>query len=84
MTAADGSGIHNGDWVLVDAGLTKPNNGKVFLLEIIGDGTTVKRLRQVGNEWVFMSDNPRGESWTEDQVQIIGEVYGRVDYEAIH
>ena len=84
MTNADGTGIHDGDWVLVDTSLTKPINGKVFLLEIIGDGTTVKRLRQVAGQWVFLSDNPGGETWTADQVRIVGEVYGRVDYEAIH
>lgn len=84
MTAADGSGIHDGDWVLVDTSLTAPINGKVFLLEIIGDGMAVKRLRQVGADWLFMSDNPKGESWTQDQVRIVGEVYGKVNFKAIH
>lgn len=77
---ADG-GIRDGSWVLVDMSLTNPANGRVFLLEIIGDGMTVKRLRRFGSDWLFVSDNPdAGESWREDQVRIVGEVYGRVDY----
>lgn len=77
--------IMDGDYVLVDLSLTEPVNGRVFLLEIIGDGMTVKRLRNVDGAWVFLSDNPEaGESWRDDQVRIIGRVYGRVDFEEIH
>lgn len=80
MEVGDG-GIRDGSWVLVDTGLTEPVNGKVFLLEVLGDGMTVKRLRKVSGDWLFLSDNPNaGESWREDQVRIVGEVYGRVDY----
>ena len=51
----------------------------------LGDGMTVKRLRNVEGAWVFMSDNPEaGESWRDDQVRIVGRVYGRVDFEEIH
>lgn len=76
--------IQDGDYVLVDLSLTEPVNGKVFLLEIIGDGMTVKRLRNVNDDWVFLSDNPEtGESWRDDQVRIIGRVYGKVDYTEI-
>ena len=84
MAIDDERGIHDGDWVLVDTSLTEPVNGRVFLLEIIGDGMTVKRLRSVEGDWVFLSDNPEvGESWREDQVRIIGRVYGKVDYSEI-
>lgn len=80
MEVGDG-GIRDNSWVLVDTSLTQPINGKVFLLEIIGDGMTVKRLRQVGGEWLFMSDNPDvNEVWREDQVHILGEVYGTVTF----
>ncbi len=42
---------------------------------------TVKRLRRVGSDWLFLSDNPdAGDTWREDQVRILGEVYGRVEY----
>lgn len=74
-------GIRDGSWVLVDISLTEPVNGKVFLLEILGDGMTVKRLRRVGGEWLFLSDNPAAEeAWRSDQVSIIGEVYGTVAF----
>lgn len=83
-TGKEGS-IQDGDWVLVDLSLTEAVNGKVFLLEILGDGMTVKRLRRVAEAWLFLSDNPSaGESWRDDQVRIIGQVYGRVDYAEIH
>ena len=85
MTGGTEGGIRDGNWVLVDTSLTTPIPGRVFLLEIIGDGMTVKRLRQINNTWVFMSDNPTiAESWRDDQVRIIGQVYGRVDYAEIH
>lgn len=73
-------GIREGDWVLVDTALKEPVNGKVYLLEIIGDGMTVKRLRAVGGEWLFLSDNPAGESWREDQVDVLGQVYAKINY----
>lgn len=85
MNTGTEEGIRDGDWVLVDTSLTNSIAGRVFLLEIIGDGMTVKRLRQLGNEWVFMSDNPAvGESWRGDQVRVIGQVYGKVNFKAIH
>lgn len=85
MAIGERDGIRDGEWVLVDRSLTKPANGKVFLLEILGDGMTVKRLRQVAGEWFFLSDNPEvGESWRHDQVRIIGQVYGKVDFAEIH
>lgn len=84
MAVGDRDGIRDGDCVLVDTSLTKPVNGKVFLLEIIGDGMTVKRLRQIEGQWLFISDNPEvGETWREDQVRIVGRVYGKVDYTEI-
>lgn len=70
--------------MLVDVSLTSPVAGRVFLLEIIGDGLTVKRLRRVEGEWRFVSDNPEvDEVWRESQVNIVGEVYGRVNYSEI-
>lgn len=83
-TGREGS-IDHGDWVLVDTSLTKPINGKIFLLEIIGDGATVKRVRQVGGAWLFLSDNlEAGEAWREDQVRLVGQVYGKVEYSEVH
>lgn len=77
----DGSdkAIKDGEWVLADISLTDPVSGKIFLLEIIGDGMTVKRLKRQFGEWVFTSDNPEcEESWREDEVRIVGLVYGGV------
>ena len=39
--------------------LTKGIPGRVFLLEILGDGAAVKRLRVFDGEWRFASDNQR-------------------------
>jgi repressor LexA len=84
MEKPDG-GIRDGSWVLVDISVTQPVSGRVFLLEILGDGFTVKRLRRVGDEWVFLSDNPAAEEvWRADQVRIIGVVYGTVAYTDVH
>lgn len=80
MDTGTEEGIRDGDWVLVDTALVDPVNGKVYLLEVIGDGMTVKRLRQVGTEWLFLSDNPAGESWREEQVDILGQVYAKINY----
>lgn len=78
----DGSenSIRDGDWVLVDTSLTDRDNGRVYLVEIFGDGMTVKRLRRVESRWVFLSDNPGGESIRESDALIIGQVYARVSY----
>lgn len=76
--------IKDGNWVLVDTSLTEPIPGRVFLLEVIGDGMTVKRLRKIDGEWRFASDNPEvDEAWRDDQVDIIGEVYGRVNFDEV-
>lgn len=85
MDTGTDDGIKDGEWVLVDTSLTKGVTGRVFLLEIIGDGMTVKRLRQFDGEWRFTSDNPEdGESWRGDQVRVVGQVYGKVNFKAIH
>lgn len=77
-------GIHDGDLILIDVSLSDPVELRVYLLEIHGDGMTVKRLRRFEDEWRFTSDNPEvGESWREDQVTIIGQVYGKVLYEDV-
>lgn len=84
MEIGEREGIRDGTWVLVDTGTTEPVNGKVFLLEIIGDGMTVKRLRSVGDGWLFLSDNPNAsEAWRDDQVRIIGRVYKRANFDDV-
>lgn len=73
--------IRDGDLVLVDASLTDLVPGKVYLVELPGQGLMVKRLRKVGNDLWFMSDNPENGSWpAEDAVRVVGQVYGKVSY----
>lgn len=85
MDTGNDDGIKDGEWVLVDTSLTTGIPGRVFLLEILGDGMTVKRLRQFDGEWRFASDNPQvGESWRGDQVRVVGKVYGKVNFKTIH
>ncbi len=82
----DGSetAIRDGDWVLVDTSLTDPIPGKVFLVELEGDGYTVKRLRKIGDQYWLVSDNPEGESIPLDRVaRIVGQVYRKVSYQEV-
>jgi SOS-response transcriptional repressor LexA len=44
--------IRDGDLVLVDTNLTELHPGKVYVVEILGDGLTVKEARQLGGEWL--------------------------------
>ena len=82
----DGSetAIKDGDWVLVDTSLTDPVPGKVFLVELEGDGYTVKRLRKIGDQYWLVSDNPEGESIPLDRIaRIVGQVYRKVSYQEV-
>jgi len=73
--------IRDGDLVLVDTSLTDLVPGKVYLVELPGQGLMVKRLRKVGDDLWFMSDNPENGSWpAEDAVRVVGQVYGKVSY----
>ncbi len=79
----DGSAdaIRNGDLVLVDTSLTDLVPGKVYLVELPGQGLMVKRLRRVGDALWFMSDNPVNGSFpAEDVVRVVGQVYGRISF----
>ena len=79
----DGSAeaIRNGDLVLVDTSLTDLVPGKVYLVELPGQGLMVKRLRRVGDALWFMSDNPVNGSFpAEDAVRVVGQVYGKISY----
>ena len=73
--------IRDGDLVLVDASLTDLAPGKVYLVELPGQGLMVKRLRRVGDALWFMSDNPINGSFpAEDAVRVVGQVYGKVSF----
>lgn len=75
MDNGEEGGIRDGDYVLVDQNLKEFREGKVFLVEIIGDGLTVKRARRTKSGWVLASDNPKGPILTPDEAKIVGEVY---------
>ncbi len=73
--------IRDGDLVLVDTSLTDLTPGKVYLVELPGQGLMVKRLRRVGDALWFMSDNPVNGSFpAEDAVRVVGQVYGKVSF----
>lgn len=75
MDNGEEDGIRDGDYVLVDQNLKEFREGKVFLVEIVGDGLTIKRARRTKNGWVLVSDNPKGPILTPDEAKIVGEVY---------
>lgn len=84
MDTGTESGIRDDECGLVDTSLTKCIPGRVFLLEIIGDGMTVKHRRVFDGEWPFASHNAEVvETWRGDQVRVIGHVYGKVNLKAI-
>jgi repressor LexA len=70
--------IFDGDHVLVDTNIKNLQEGKVFVLEILGDGYTVKRSRKIRDSWVLMSDNPDYETYVPEEARIIGQVYRRL------
>ncbi|MFM9420688.1 LexA family protein [Thermus scotoductus] len=73
----DGSedAIRDGDMVLVDRSLTAVRNGGLYVLEIIGDGYTLKEARKLNGEWVFIPWNPAHPVLRPDEVRVVGEVY---------
>lgn len=67
--------IKEGDLVLVDTSLRDLRPGKLYVLEIIGDGYTLKEARKVGDDWLFISWNPAYEVLRPDEVRVVGQVY---------
>jgi len=67
--------ILDGDMVLVDTSLTDLRPGGLYVLEIIGDGYTVKEARKLNGEWAFFSWNPNYGILRPDEVRVVGEVY---------
>jgi repressor LexA len=78
MTTGDPDSLRDGDWVFVDSNQTQLQDGKVYVIEIIGNGMTVKRARKLNGEWFLMSDNPEYSSLKVDEARIIGNVYDAV------
>jgi repressor LexA len=78
MDSGDESGLRDGDLVLVDQSLQDLKPGKVYALEILGDGIAIKRAFQTKKGWIFVSDNPRGPILEPDEVVVLGEVYRKI------
>lgn len=83
MDTGDEQGLRDGDLVLVDQNLRDLRPGKVYALEIIGDGITIKRARKSRTGWIFVSDNPMGPVLEPDEVIVLGEVYRRISIQDV-
>jgi repressor LexA len=78
MDTGEEDGLRDGDLVLVDQNLKELREGRVYAVEIIGDGITIKRARRVGNRWILVSDNPKGPILEPEEVKVLGEVYRKI------
>ena len=67
--------IRDGDYLLVDRNLATLNDGKIYVVEIQGDGFSVKRARKLNGSWYLVSDNPTYESFRANQIRVIGQVF---------
>jgi len=83
MDTGDERGIKDGDYVLVDPALVDLRDGRVYLVEIVGDGLAVKRAKRAGKGWVFISDNPAGPVLTPGEVRVVGQVYRKISIQEV-
>jgi repressor LexA len=67
--------IKDGEMLLVDTSLTDLQSGKLYVVEIIGDGYTVKEARRINGEWVFLPWNPNHPVLKPHEVRVVGQVY---------
>jgi len=67
--------IREGDMVLVDTSVKELKPGGLYVLEIVGDGYTLKEARKLNGEWVFMPWNPKHPAVCPDEVKVVGKVY---------
>lgn len=78
MTIGGVRGIMDGDTIFVDTHDLTPQDGRVFVLHIQGNGVTVKRLRRLGSEYWCFSDSEDQQQYPPfqaDSARIIGRVY---------
>ncbi len=78
MDTGDEEGLKDGDLVLVDQNLRDLRPGKIYALEILGDGIAIKRAKRIKRGWIFVSDNPQGPILEPDEVVVLGEVYRKI------
>jgi SOS-response transcriptional repressor LexA len=70
--------IRDGDHLLIDINQTDLVDGKVYVIELIGNGFCVKRARQKKGDWWLESDNTEYATYAPEEAQIIGRVYHRM------
>jgi repressor LexA len=78
MTTGNSDSLRDGDFVFCDTSLNELVEGKVYVVEVVGDGIAVKRARRLDNKWYLVSDNPEHESFNASDVRVIGQVYRAV------
>jgi repressor LexA len=67
--------IKDGEMLLVDTSLTDLQSGKLYVVEIIGDGYTVKEARRINGEWVLLPWNPNHPVLKPHEARVVGQVY---------
>lgn len=67
--------IPDGSRVYVDSRQTDPQDGKMFLIHVHGNGFIVKRAKAVADTWLLLSDNPTYPALTPDEATVVGQVY---------
>lgn len=70
--------IRDQDYVLIDISQTDLQNGKIFVIEITGNGFCVKRAKSRKGDWWLDSDNPEYASYAPEEAIIVGRVYHRM------
>jgi repressor LexA len=75
MNTGTPDSLQDGDYLLIDRNITSFQDGKVYVVEVIGDGMTVKRARKLNGTWYLMADNPAHESFKVNEIRVVGQVY---------
>jgi repressor LexA len=78
MSDGQEDSIRSGDILHVDMRDTDPNEGRVMVVQIPGQGVTVKRVRMLGGAYWLFSDNPDQRKYPPfqaDEAKILGGVH---------
>jgi repressor LexA len=78
MSDGQEDSIRSGDILHVDMRDTDPTEGRVMVVQIPGQGVTVKRVRMLGGAYWLFSDNPdqrRYPPFQADEAKILGGVH---------
>ncbi|WP_407538921.1 S24 family peptidase [Deinococcus radiomollis] len=77
MSDGQEDSIRSGDILHVDMRATDPHDGRVMVVQITGQGVTVKRVRLLGENYWLFSDNPDQKKYPPfqaDEAKILGIV----------